>query len=151
MTTRTPHLTDRLLDLWADPIPDPDEARAAFRSVYADPLTLNGTEIPLQALVDRALATHAALERTAVDVLEVVESPGSVVVAFELTARHVGTWHSVLGDVPATGRSVTVRVIDVLTLTAAGLVGGIRVVTDEASLLAQLGARVAPLTDVSRA
>ncbi|WP_250005142.1 ester cyclase [Actinoplanes sp. M2I2] len=90
-------------------------------------------------MVERAAATHRALERTGVEVLEVVARDDKVVVAFAMTARHIGTWASALGEVPPTGRTVTVRTIDVLTMTG-GLVSGIWVVSDEASLLAQLGA-----------
>jgi hypothetical protein len=62
-----------------------------------------------------------------------------VVVAFAMTARHISSWPSALGEVPPTGRTVTVRTIDVLTLTG-GLVSGIWVVSDETGMLSQLGA-----------
>jgi predicted ester cyclase len=137
----TGRLHERLLDLWAAPIPARDEALAAFAALYTDPVSINGTAVPLSALVDRADQTHAALERTAVEVLDVVESPGKVVIAFEMTARHIGTWHSALGDVPATGRIITVRTIDVLTMRD-GLVTAIWVTSDETALLHQLGARL---------
>ena len=134
-------LHQRLLDLWAAPIPDPEEARAAFARLYTDPVSINGVEVPLSVLVDRAAQTHASLERLGVEVLDVIETPGKLVLAFELTARHVGVWHSTLGDVPATGRTVTVRTIDVLTVHE-GLVAAIWVVSDEAALLTQLGVEV---------
>jgi hypothetical protein len=143
-------LGERLLDLWAAPIADPAEARAAFEALYCDPLTINGTEIPLQALVDRAAGMHKALERTGVRLLDVVEAPGKVVIAFEMTARHIGTWHSALGDVPATNKVLTVRTIDILTLRD-GLISGIWVVSDEVSLLDQLGARVREPVDSAAA
>nr|WP_250032901.1 ester cyclase [Actinoplanes maris] len=95
--------------------------------------------MPLSTLVERAAATHRALERTGVEVLEVVAQDNKVVVAFAMTARHIGTWPSALGGVPASGRTVTVRTIDVLTLTG-GLVSGIWVVSDEAGMLSQVGA-----------
>jgi len=137
----TGHLHERLLDLWAAPIPARDDALAAFADLYADPVSINGTEVSLGALVDHAAQTHAALERTAVTVLDVLESPGKLVVAFEMTARHIGTWHSAFGDVAATGRTVTVRTIDVLTVVD-GLITAIWVVSDEVALLTQLGARI---------
>jgi predicted ester cyclase len=137
----TAPLHERLLDLWAAPIPDPQEAQASFALLYTDPVTINGGEVPLSALVTRAGQTHTSLERLSVKVLDVIETPGKVVLAFELTARHVGAWHSALGDVPATGRTVTVRTIDVLTVDN-GLVTAIWVVSDEAALLTQLGARL---------
>jgi hypothetical protein len=139
----SPHhpLVERLLALWAEPIPDVQAARAAFAGLYADPFRLNGVSVPLDALVDRATATHAALHRTGVVVLDVVEAPGRVVVAFEMTATHIGTLHTSIGDVAATGRTVTVRTIDILTV-AGGLITEIQVVSDELGLLDQLGVRV---------
>src|SRR4051794_39719948 len=126
--TAADRLVTRLLDLWAAPIPDSADALARFATVYTDPVTLNGTALPLAALVERAAATHRALERTGVEILEVVAQDDKVVVAFTMTARHIGTWPSVLGGVPATGRTVTVRTIDVLTLTG-GLVSDLCVVS----------------------
>jgi predicted ester cyclase len=137
----TAPLHERLLDLWAAPIPDRDEAQASFAMLYTDPVSINGKEVGLSALVDRATQTHSSLERLGVEVLDIIETPGRLVVAFELTARHVGEWHSALGNVPATGRTVTVRTIDVLTVHK-GLVTAIWVVSDEAALLTQLGARL---------
>src|SRR3954454_16125432 len=128
--TTADRLVARLLDLWSAPIADPADALGRFSTVYTDPITLNGTTLPLAALVERADATHRALERTGVEVLDVVARDDKVVVAFEMTARHIGTWPSALGGVPATGRTVTVRTIDVLTVTG-GLVSGIWVVSDE--------------------
>jgi predicted ester cyclase len=130
-------LHERLLELWARPVPDAREAWTAFSSLYTDPVTINGATVPLSGLVDRATQLHAALERTGVRVLDLVEAPGKLVIAFEMTARHVGTWHSALGDVAATGRTVSVRTIDILTVED-GRINGIWVVSDEASLLAQL-------------
>ena len=135
----TKRLHERLLDLWAVPIPNPQTALAAFAEIYADRISINGTEVPLNALVERAAQTHAALERTSVQVLDILESPGKLVVAFQMTARHIGTWHSTLGDVAPTDRIVTVRTIDVLTVKD-GRITAIWVVSDEAALLTQLGA-----------
>ena len=137
----TAPLHERLLDLWAAPIPDPHEAHASFAMLYSDPVTINGREVPLSSLVARATQTHSSLERLGVEILDVIETPGRLILAFELTARHVGAWHSGLGDVPATGRTVSVRTIDVLTVHE-GLVTALWVVSDEAALLTQLGARL---------
>jgi predicted ester cyclase len=142
MTTVADRLVTRLFGLWADPIEDPAEALAQFATVYTDPVTINGAAVPLTGLVARATDLHRALERTGIEVLDVVAQNDKVVVAFAMTARHVGTWSSALGEVAPTGRTVTVRTIDVLTLTD-GLVSGIWVVSDESGLLSQLGASLA--------
>lgn len=138
-----------MLHLWAAPVPDREEARAAFGVLYTDPVRINGVEVPLGDLVARSVATHRAFERLHVEVLDVVETPDRLVLAFELTARHVGTWQSPLGDVPATQRTFTTRIIDVLTVRD-GRVSAIQVVMDEASVLRQVGARfwsLAPTND----
>jgi len=137
----TAPLHERLLDLWAAPIPDPHEAQASFAMLYSDPVTINGGEVPLSSLVARATQTHSSLERLGVEILDVIEAPGKLVLAFQMTARHVGAWHSALGDVPATGRTVSVRTIDVLTVHE-GLITAIWVVSDEAALLTELGAKL---------
>jgi len=140
MTTRSVQhpLVDRLFRLWAEPLPDVRAARAAFAELYADPLRLNGGSISLSSLLDRAAATHAALHRTGVEVLDIVEAPGRVVVAFEMTASHVGVLQSSLGDVASTGRTVIVCTIDILAVTG-GRIIDIGVVSDERGLLHQLG------------
>lgn len=135
----TAPLHERLLSLWATPIPDPHEAQSCFAALYTDPVTINGSKVPLRALVDRANHTHAAFERLSVEVLDVLDTPGKIVFAFNLTARHVGNWPSSLGHVSPTGRIVTVRTIDMLTLHH-GRVNTIWAITDEAALLAQLRA-----------
>jgi predicted ester cyclase len=134
-------LVDQLMDLWAEPFPDPAKALTAFAAFYTDPVTINGTELRLASLVDRATSMHASLERDSVHVLDVVAATGKVVVVFEMTARHIGTWRSALGDIAATSMNVTVRTIDVLTL-ADGLIKDVWVLTDEVSLLHQLGVKL---------
>jgi predicted ester cyclase len=142
-STVAERLVARLLGLWAEPIEDPQEALARFAAVYTDPVTVNGAALPLTGLVARAADLHRALERTGVEVLDVVAQDDKLVIAFTMTARHVGTWTSALGEVAATGRTVTVRTIDILTLTG-GLVSDVRVVSDETGLLAQVGASLRP-------
>jgi hypothetical protein len=102
-------LHERLLELWAAPIHDPGAARAAFGKLYTDPVSINGENVPLSALPERATQTHESLERLRVEVLEVIETPGKLVLAFQLTARHVGVWHSAtcqpLAEPSPSGRS----------------------------------------------
>jgi len=47
-------LLDGLLALWTDPVAEAPDARERFGAVYADPVTVNGTPMPLDALVERA-------------------------------------------------------------------------------------------------
>ena len=129
----------RLLRLWIEPVADGRAARAAFAQVYADPLTVNGSPMTVAQLVDRARSLQRAFEGLSMQILDQVETPDRLVIAFTMRGRHVGTYASALGDVPPTGRDVEVRTIDDLTITD-GLVSAIWVVADDLGLLTQLGA-----------
>jgi predicted ester cyclase len=47
---------DRLLRLWTEPVAETADAIAAFGAVYADPVSVNGVDVPLVGLVERARA-----------------------------------------------------------------------------------------------
>jgi ketosteroid isomerase-like protein len=128
---------DRVLQLWAEPIPDPAAAQARFAELYQDPVIINGASMPLSTLVDRAAALHDSLHRDGVEVLDVIATESSVVVAFRMHGTHVGTYRSALGEWPASGRSFAMQVIDILRFHD-GRIASIRMVADEAGLLAQL-------------
>jgi len=133
----------RLLRLWTEPIRDDLEARAAFAQVYADPVLVNGLPMTVAGLADRARSLQHAFEGLRMQILDRVETPDRIVIAFVMHGRHVGPYTSPLGVVPPAGREVQVRTIDVLTLDR-GLVSAIWVVADDLGMLTQLGA-VAPL------
>ena len=135
----TTGLLERLLRLWTEAVGDQAEAEAAFRSLYADPVVVNGTSTAVAQLVGRARSLQAAFEGLRAEILDEVETEDRVVVAFHLRGRHTGTFPSPLGDVAATGRDVQVRTIDVLTVRD-GLITQIWVVADDLGLLTQLGA-----------
>jgi predicted ester cyclase len=135
-----PDLADRLMGLWSTPLPEDDgEAVRAFADVYTDPVELNGTATTLTDLVARARRTQAAYSDMHHHLLDRVEAPDRLVIAFRLRGTHTGPAPTTLGDVPATGLPVDVRVIDVLTLTE-GRISGIVMVADELGLLHGLGA-----------
>jgi hypothetical protein len=54
--------------------------------------------------------------------------------------RHVGPLLTPLGEVPATGREVVTRAVDVLTVTDDGLIAAVHVVSDDLATLTQLDA-----------
>ncbi len=132
-------LIDRLLRLWAEPLPDGSAAEPAFRELYTDPVVVNGAELSVADLVARARSLQGALDGLHAEVVDRVEVPGRAVVAFLMRGRHVGPLSTPLGTVAPTGRSVTIRTIDVLTVTD-GRVSSIWVVSDELGLLGQLDA-----------
>jgi len=133
-------LVDRLMDLWSTPLPADDAAAAAaFGALYTDPVEINGAAVSLADLLARARATQRAYSGLDRIILDRVEAPGRVVVAFRLLGTHTGPLPTPLGTVPATGGSVDIRVIDVLTLTE-GRISGIVMVADELGNLHRLGA-----------
>jgi SnoaL-like polyketide cyclase len=132
-------LLDRLFMLWTQPVDSRDDAEAAFREVYADPVVVNGAEMPVADLVGRARTLQRAFDQLGMHIVDAVETPDRVVIAFLMRGRHVGPFHSPLGVVAPTQREIEVRTIDVLTLTA-GVVSAIWVVADDLGLLRRLGA-----------
>jgi hypothetical protein len=132
-------LLGRLLPLWTQPVDSRADAEAAFREVYADPVVVNGIKIPVVDLVSRARALQRAFDGLSMQILDTVETPDRVVIAFLMRGRHVGPFISPLGTVAPTQRDIEVRTIDVLAVTA-GVVSAIWVVSDDLALLRQLDA-----------
>ena len=132
-------VVDRLLHLWTQPLPAGAEADAAFRGLYADPVRVNGLDMPVEALVQRARALQTAFDHLGATVDRQVETPGVLVIGFRMRGRHVGPLETPLGVVPATGRDVEVRTIDILTMRN-DLVSDVLVVADELGRLMQLEA-----------
>jgi predicted ester cyclase len=138
---------DRLLRLWTGPLPDDATAEAAFRELYADPVSVNGAPVSAAGLVARARALQGVFEGVERQVLDVVDGGGKVAVAFRLTGRQVGTLATSAGPLPPTGRVVELRVVDVLTLTD-GRISDIWMVADELGALVALDAvRLSPPAD----
>ena len=132
-------LVTRLLGVWDD-LPDADEdARAAFLTLYTDPVRINGAETPIDELVVRARMMRGALHDRSTEVLSVVSSQDRVAVAFRMHGVLAGPLDTPIGPVPGSGETVTMQVIDVLTLTE-GRISEIWMVADQLGLLARLGA-----------
>ena len=125
--------------LWQRPPADERAAERAFAEFYTDPVPVNGTPFSCAALAARAGALNRAFADLGHQVLERVQTPDKLVIAFLMTGRHVGPLPSALGEVPPTGRDVRIRTIDVLTLTD-GRISEVVVVSDELGLLADLNA-----------
>ena len=142
-------IVERAMRLWSEPVPaDAAAAVAAFGSVYADPVTVNGAPTPLSALVARARMMQAAFGTLSAEVQEVVEGEGHVAFAFRLSGRHVGPFPTPLGTAAPSGRPFTVQAMDVF-LVRDDRVERIWALADQLDLLAQSGAAVlapGPLT-----
>jgi hypothetical protein len=134
-------MVDRLLRLWASPPAPGEQAVADFRTMYADPLQVNGREVLLEELVLRAHILHTAFVEVRFEVLSTLEASGRTALVFRQSGRHVGPLPTPLGDLEPTGRVVDTLVIDVLT-TERDLITEVWSVGDELGRLMQLEAPV---------
>jgi ketosteroid isomerase-like protein len=135
----TTDLAERLFAAWIAPPAGDDDALAAFRALYTDPVDVNGTPVAAVDLLARARALHRAYSGLRHELLDVVEAPGRLVVAFRMLGTHTGPLSTPLGTVAATGRPVSIRTIDVLTVVD-GRIARVIVVGDELGTLLSLGA-----------
>jgi ketosteroid isomerase-like protein len=129
-------LVDRLLALWRDPPADDADALAAFRALYTDPVDVNGVTVSAADLLARARILHRAYSGLHNEVLDVVTAADRVVIAF---GTHTGPLPTPVGTVAPTGRPVSIRTIDVLTVVD-GRITRVIVVGDELGALVALGA-----------
>lgn len=139
MTTSTTIDTDRLMGLWADPPVDDAAALAALRALYTDPVQINGITLTALDLLARVRGTQRAYSDLRHELVDRVDAPGRLVVAFRLHGTHTGPLATPFGELAPTGRPFTVRVIDILTVTD-GLISAVTMVADELGQLAALDA-----------
>ena len=132
-------LPARLFDLWREPVDERDDPESAFRELYADPVSINGTPTPVTALVERARELQRAFADLTMELVEQVETSDRLAIAFYMRGRHVGPLRTSIGTIAPTGGTVETRTIDVLTI-ADGVVTAVWVVADELGMLAQLDA-----------
>jgi ketosteroid isomerase-like protein len=130
---------DELFALWQEPVDAREDAEGAFRRLYADPVSVNGTPVPVSWLVERARALQRALSGLTIDLVDHLETADRVVVVFYMRARHTGPLVTSVGTVAPTGRDIEVRTIDVLTV-GDGLIRKVWVSSDELGMLTQLDA-----------
>ena len=130
---------DRLMALWADPPADDDSALAAVRALYSDPVRINGAPMTAVDLLARVRGMQRAYSGLRHEVIDRVDAPGRLVVAFRLRGAHTGPLATPFGELAATGREFEVRVIDILTLSG-GRITEVTMVADELGQLSSLGA-----------
>jgi len=130
---------EALLDLWTQVSADPAEAADAFRTLYTDPVVVNGATLTAAEMVTRAHALQQTFSAMRREVLDVCDAGDKVAVAFRLSGRQVGPLSTAAGVLPPTGRDIALRVIDILTLTD-GRISEITMVADELGALAAVGA-----------
>lgn len=132
-------VVENVTRLWTEPVREAADALAAFRKTYSDPVSLNGAEVSVAELVERARALQHAFADLRIELIDQVEAPGRVVVAFWQRGRHVGPLQTPLGVIEPSGKEVEMRVIDVLSISD-GRISAIQVVPDNLGLLIQLDA-----------
>ena len=130
---------DQLLRLWTDPLPDGDAAEDAFRTLYTDPVCVNGGQLTAADMVARARALQLVFDRPERKVLDVLDGGGKVAVAFQLRGRQIGPLNTAAGVLAPTGKDLVIRVIDILTITD-GLISEIHMVADELGALVAVDA-----------
>ena len=135
-----------LMRLWTEVDLSGRAAQDAFRAVYADPVTINGTPVSAAELVERAAGIRSTFDDLHREILEVCEGDGRVAVAFRLSGRQTGPLATSAGSLDPTGRLLRLRVIDILTLGDDGRISSIWMVADELRALAAHG-----LVEIERA
>jgi predicted ester cyclase len=130
-------LLDRLFDLWLEPVDQRDDPEAAFRKLYADPVSVNGAPMPVTSLVERARSLQRSFTGLKIEIVDQVVTPDRIAVAFYMRGRHVGPLLTPIGTVAPNGHPVEIRTIDVLTI-ADGVITALWVLSDELGTLNQL-------------
>ena len=126
---------DALLDLWATPFPpSAEEAAERIRTMYTDPVTVNGVPVTAHELAARARMVQGTFEARENEVLDVVEAGDKVAIAFRMGGVQVGPLATALGVLPGTGEHLDIRVIDILTLVD-GRISNIWMCADELGAL----------------
>src|SRR5689334_1151585 len=128
-----------MLALWEKPHPSRAEARAAFATVYAEQMSLNGQPLSLDDLVSRAERLQATYADLSQELIHHIETGDQVIIGFYMSGRQVGPLETPLGVVPPTGKTVRIQVTDILTLRD-GLIVDIWMMASDLSVLMQLGA-----------
>ncbi len=134
-----PFDVDQLLRLWTDPLPEGGAAEDAFRTLYPDPVRVNGGLLTAADMVARARALQLVFDSPEPKVLDVLDAGGKVAVAFQLRGRQIGPMNTAAGVLAPTGKDLTIRVIDILTVID-GLISEIHMVADELGALAAIDA-----------
>lgn len=73
-------------------------------AVATDPVSVNGVDMSVAALVERARAAQRAFADLRMELIEEIEAPGRVVIVFWQRGRHVGPLEMPLGEIGPTGR-----------------------------------------------
>lgn len=118
-----------------------DRAWHRGSDLYAPDLTVvepGGTSTGIDPFLQHAKGFVTALPDSRMEVTAVIESGNRVVVEGVYAGTHTGPLVTPQGEVPGTGRSLSLPLCDVFEV-AAGRITGIHVYYDQMSFAAQLG------------
>jgi predicted ester cyclase len=132
-------LLEDVMALWEQPVDSRADPVADFRAVYADPVMVNGVQVPIVDLVARARAVQAGYGGPRSEIVQRLETSDKIVVGFWMHGTHTGDYATPLGVVPPTGRQMRARTIDILSIVD-GRIADIWVVSDDLGVLMQLDA-----------
>jgi len=129
-------LVERALDLWQTPVPDGDAGLARFRTVYTDPVTVNGTSTDLMVVVERARMLQRCFETISREMDSSFSTDARCAFSFRLFGRQVGPLTTPLGELPPTGQRLELHGMDIFEVED-GRVRAIWVVLDFLDVLMQ--------------
>jgi len=132
-------LLERALDLWQAPVPEGDAGVARFRTVYTDPVAVNGSLTDLVVLVERARMLQRCFDTVGREVDASFAADGRCAFSFRLYGRQVGPLATPLGELAPTGRRLEAHGMDIFEIVD-GRVCSIWAVLDWLDLLTQAGA-----------
>jgi predicted ester cyclase len=101
------------VELWRQPPTTDGSAVERFRRAYADPVLINGVPTTCAELVERARATHEALDDLAMEIVDRFDVGDRCAVVFRQSGTHVGRFPG--ATVEPTGDTVSGIGIDVFT------------------------------------
>jgi predicted ester cyclase len=132
-------VVEGIMTLWSKLPAGDAEATDALARFYADEVDVNGSVLQLGDLLARARSLQRALSDIRHVLLERVDAGDKLVIAYVLHGTHTGALSTVIGELAATGREVSIQGMDVLTFTD-GRISRIIVLADELGMLARLDA-----------
>jgi hypothetical protein len=66
---------EHLSHLWTEPVAAGSDAIAAFGKLYTNPVSINGVDIPLVDVVERARALQRAFADLSMEIIDELEAP----------------------------------------------------------------------------
>jgi predicted ester cyclase len=130
---------EEITALWTRPLPEGAAGVEAFLRLYAERVKVNGTEIPIEGLVERARGMQSAFSELSSTLLAQAETPTHHAIVFTMRGRHVGPLPTPLGILPPTGKMTERQVMDLITVKD-GRIVEVWMCADELSALAGIGA-----------